>query len=403
MNKPAFIVLALLLMVMSLGAGAAAQDAAASRFTLAVIPDTQRYAAWNPDVFASQTQWIADNAAERNVVFTVHLGDITENDNVVEEWEAVSDVMAILENAGLQYSTVPGNHDIISEVPDNERDLSAELYPVYFPASRFENNPTFGGFTENGFNNYFIFEGAGQEFLVLGLDYVPSDETLAWAQGVLDAHATLPVILVAHSILTSTCELGDETCTDGAVFTSTGERLWEDFIRANAQIFLTINGHSWPPERMTLQNDAGNDVHLMLTNYQAEFFGGNGHMRLLEFDLVNSTISATTFSPWVMAKPENRRGPSDVVEKTDDRNQFVIDINFAERFAGFTELVVAQGDNGGDTMTDPALIEGTVAYWRFDGENTPEGEPIPAEGVVVTDVSGNGNDLVRVDLPNASP
>ncbi|NDJ62826.1 MAG: LamG domain-containing protein, partial [Chloroflexi bacterium] len=33
----------------------------------------------------------------------------------------------------------------------------------------------------------------------------------------------------------------------------------------------------------------------------------------------------------------------------------------------------------------------------------PEGEPIPAEGVVVTDVSGNGNDLVRVDLPNASP
>lgn len=308
-----------------------------SRFVLAVIPDTQRYTDYRPEVFESQIQWIIDHTAERDIAFTLHVGDITENDIISEEWTAASEIMGLLEAEQLSYLIVPGNHDILNEVRDTERDFTNEMYLDYFPVERDAEQATFGGASPVGTSRYHIFEAERQQFLVLGLDYRVGQPTLDWAQGVLDEHPTLPVILLSHDILTSLCELGDETCVDGGVLTENGDYLWENFIRQNDQIFLTINGHSWPPEHITLRNDAGHNVEIVLTDYQAEYFGGNGHMRLLEFDLVNNTIDATTFSPWVEQKPENRRGPSDELEKTDARNQFTIDIDFAERFADFAD------------------------------------------------------------------
>jgi len=63
----------------------------ASRFTLAVLPDTQfysRYAASQferPDrygpgnnPFASQTAWLAEHAEELRIPFVAHLGDVVD-------------------------------------------------------------------------------------------------------------------------------------------------------------------------------------------------------------------------------------------------------------------------------------------------------------------------------------
>lgn len=56
-----------------------------------------------------------------------------------------------------------------------------------------------------------------------------------------------------------------------------------------------------------------------------------------------------------------------------------------------------------DAMMNPYVIEGTVAYWSFDGEETPDGEPLAAEDIVVVDLSGSGNDLYRMDMENGEP
>ncbi len=45
------------------------------------------------------------------------------------------------------------------------------------------------------------------------------------------------------------------------------------------------------------------------------------------------------------------------------------------------------------------VIDGTVAYWQFTGA---DGEPVSADNPV-KDLSGNGNDLVRVDMPSGRP
>jgi Concanavalin A-like lectin/glucanases superfamily len=46
-----------------------------------------------------------------------------------------------------------------------------------------------------------------------------------------------------------------------------------------------------------------------------------------------------------------------------------------------------------------SVIPGTLAYWRFEGQN---GTPVPQGGIAVRDLSGNGNDLTRVTLPNGT-
>jgi hypothetical protein len=49
---------------------------------------------------------------------------------------------------------------------------------------------------------------------------------------------------------------------------------------------------------------------------------------------------------------------------------------------------------------DKVVIPGTLAYWRFEGQNNM---PVPEGVVAVRDLSGNGNDLTRVTLANGAP
>ena len=47
-------------------------------FTIIVLPDTQYYSESFPAVFDNQTQWIADNIEQMNIVFVTHLGDVVD-------------------------------------------------------------------------------------------------------------------------------------------------------------------------------------------------------------------------------------------------------------------------------------------------------------------------------------
>ena len=53
----------------------------------------------------------------------------------------------------------------------------------------------------SGFHEYHIFQAEGQKFMVLSLSWRISDAGLAWANQVIRANPTLPVILVNHQLL----------------------------------------------------------------------------------------------------------------------------------------------------------------------------------------------------------
>ena len=92
-----------------------------------------------------------------------------------------------------------------------------------------------------------------------------------------------------------------------AVLSGYGQQVWDELINDNDQIFLTLNGHYWPPGRVTMKNSAGHEVHLHITNYQNRYFGGAAMLRLYHFDLARNTIDVETISPWILAQPPEQR------------------------------------------------------------------------------------------------
>ncbi|HJX63992.1 MAG TPA: hypothetical protein VJ860_08570 [Polyangia bacterium] len=59
-------------------AGDGANATPAQVATIVVLPDTQGYSDWFPDILLAQTGWIAAQARSRNIQAVLHLGDIVE-------------------------------------------------------------------------------------------------------------------------------------------------------------------------------------------------------------------------------------------------------------------------------------------------------------------------------------
>lgn len=352
-------------------AHASGPDVTSPRFTVAVIPDTQYL--FDGDrgdrrPLVASLRHLVEHRRDDNIVFVSHLGDATENGTTPEITEAGA-VMAMLDRARMPYSVLAGNHDIDSSTNDQRGDSP---YLRTFGAHRYVGMKTYGGATPDGYNTFHVFRGGGRQWLLLAMDWRPSDESFAWARKVIADHPKLPVILTTHDLVQA--DLGDGQ----AEFSLHGQRVWDQLVEGNDQIFLALNGHFWPPGRTVKKNAAGNDVHLHITNYQDRYYGGSAMIRLYRFDLARDTIDIETFTPWVQHNPLGQLE----VELTDDTNRFSVGIDFAERFAGFDPIPARPSRPAGQLV-----IPGTVAYWRFE------------DTAVVRDRSGRGNHLTRVDLP----
>lgn len=265
---------------------------------------------------------------------------------------------------------------------------------------RFRRSKTFAGSDPSGYNTAHIFQAAGRDWLLLAMDWRTSAQGFAWANQFIRDHPKLPVILTAHDIVGSVYddnvypyESGDPE--NNATFSEYGQQVWDELINDNDQIFLTLNGHFWPPGRTTRRNAAGHDVHLHITNYQNRYFGGAGMLRLYHFDLVRNTIDVETLSPWILAQDPEKRNRLAALEArlTTPVDNFSMAIDFEERFSGFIPVTTRPA-----RPANKVLVPGTLAYWRFDGggaAGTPVTEP-------VRDLSGRGNDLTLVTVPGSA-
>jgi hypothetical protein len=180
-----------------------------------------------------------------------------------------------------------------------------------------------------GFSAHLI-SAARRQWLILALDWRISDGGIAWAQDVLRRHPTLPAIVATHDL--AVAEDSGEAFLSG-----NAQRLWDRLIKDNDQIFLTLNGHYWPPGRTVLHNSAGHDVHVRITNYQDRYYGGAAMIRLYHFYLARDRIDVETFSPWFLARDPQKRTEleAETIELTGDVDRFSLDLDFTQRFAGF--------------------------------------------------------------------
>lgn len=411
MKKSFALALSCLLLVACNPDGQKPRAEAPTTFALAVLPDTQMYSRYNPSIFDAQTNWIAQNAKALNIPMALHLGDVVDRWNQEQEWQAADAAMKILEDAKVPYSVLAGNHDVENSGMNDEQ-RGAGVYLKWFGPERTSKQAGFLAKDPTGYNTAYTFEAQGNKYLVLALDWRTSDASLKWANDLLRANPTLPTILTSHQIM----NIGPDFLN--AVDTDNGKRLWDKLIKDNDQIFLTLNGHHHGAANTVKKNALGHDVQMMVVDYQSDYDGGNGLMRLLEFDVAGGKMNVLSFSPWILNKDKAKLTQFDHAELKDGNNAFTWHVNFKERFAGFNkDFKVPSASSTGSiervrqtlagfkdvpapgtpakSGEDYPKVAGTLAHWRFAGTN----------GAVtgdIADLSGQGNTLHRRDLNGGS-
>lgn len=263
---------------------------------LVILPDTQFYAQKHPDIFHAQTRWIAEQRDALDEPFVMHLGDIVQNPAAGEEWAVASSAFARLEAAGVAYSLLPGNHDVLEPGQSEQaRDVSAEHFPQVFSPARASRQSTWLGRSPGGYSEAHLIRRGTHHLLVLAIGWNPSAETLAWAQRVLDAHPQTPTLLSAHALV--------DAIDKPAELSVFGQAIWQALIAPNPQVVLAIGGHHIGDAVLEATNAQGQSVPLLVVDYQHLEQGGGGYLQVWALDLEVGLLQTRAYSPWADAHP----------------------------------------------------------------------------------------------------
>src|SRR5262245_31481720 len=70
---------------------------APDEFTIVALPDTQFYSSIYPQIFAAQTQWIANHVQNQNIQLVVGLGDIVDGGGDLTQWQNADAAVRLLD------------------------------------------------------------------------------------------------------------------------------------------------------------------------------------------------------------------------------------------------------------------------------------------------------------------
>jgi hypothetical protein len=278
-------------------------------FSIVVMPDTQNYTdssfGGQPKYFYDQTQWIKANKRRFNIVMVAHAGDIVQNPDEFSEWKIADRAFKTIDKE-LPYILCLGNHDLAEDqsADDDARDT---LLNAYFPPYRFTNNPVYRNnfgpepqahFMEPGRsdNYYLYFGGGGTQFLIIALEFKPRDETLEWANQVIESHPEHRCVVLTHGYLSTD---GSRGMGNYALPGNRSPEIWEKLVSQHENIFLVLCGHALGEAVLTSTGKAGNSVQQVLTDYQNDYIGngGHGYLRIMTFYPNTKEIRNRTYSP----------------------------------------------------------------------------------------------------------
>ena len=268
-------------------------------FTFAVESDTQYYnedrsnqGGGDPNPIGKYQyqldihDWLLANRSRMNIQYLFHDGDIIDDVDLGGEWDNADKAYAYLDRAGFPYGVLAGNHDVGHLRGDYTE------YWKYFGASRYENNPWYGGSYQNNRAHYDLITVDGIDFLVMYVGWGVGDEEIEWMNEVLAKYPERVAILNFHEYLLATGGLGEEP-----------KRVYDEVISVNPNVRMVLSGHYHNAKTVTYDFDDNKDgqtdrkVYAMLFDYQGLSEGGKGYMRLMHFDCKNGTVTVRTYSP----------------------------------------------------------------------------------------------------------
>ena len=381
----------------------------AKPFTLVLLPDTQYYTQSNSGgaVFAAQTAWIVKGLKSSQIAFVSHVGDIVQSGAVgasknQAQWDRAVAAMNSLDgdlkkkpHGLLPYAAVAGNHDL--DKP-SDKTKGAARYLEHFGPKRYKGRSWFAGASKNGQNMAQVFVGGGHKYLHLGLEWRPTDEAIAWAQGVLAKHPALPAIVSTHQYLgkgnPGTRMVTAETYDSSG--TNNGESLYRKLVVPYPQVFLVLCGHVPGVGRLTSKTALGATVHQVLFDYQHDPNGGNGWLARVRLDPAARKLGFSAHSPTY--KPGSSSG-TDHAKSAASNYTLSFDLpahrghlakararrfrqgqdNGAGVYKGARDTYIGDGSEGG---TGPTAVKGSANDIWADGNQAHEQGLLRFDGVI---------------------
>lgn len=256
-------------------------------FTMVWLSDPQYYSAYYPNIFDCLGDWFVKNYTRKAFGYLIVSGDIVDNANCVNQWEVASHNFKKLDDKNIPYGVLAGNHDV------RMNGLNYSVFKSYFGASRYAGKPWYGGSMDNNRNHYDLISFSSHSFIILYLGFgsETSLETTTWANSILQMYADRNAILVLHEYLDEDGEM-----TEKARIVS------DSIVIKNKNVFMVLCGHNhgaYKKVRMICNSDGTTRKVLeILSDYQNAPNGGNGLLRLLNFNPNSDTIKVSLYSPY---------------------------------------------------------------------------------------------------------
>ena len=311
-------------------------------WTMVIVPDIQTYIKQieNNGILDMMLAWIVRRRKEMKIQQVFFTGDLVYSNNarkVVQEkgvrfyrtgrlrdlvgegqWQTTSRLLERLDGK-VPYVLCTGNHDYGINSAENRE----TFFNKYFPIDRnpltkkqlVECGPNYDGVKtlENSAYEFTAPQPDGRKFLIITLQFAPTDANLKWAKKLAaqPRFANHIGIVLTHSYLAYTGKhLGQEKYVVSRKDGNSGEQIFKKLIFPSKNIRLVFSGHiakadNWKRSLAfsKKKNCIGKEVVQMTFNPQAigggfSGNGGDGWLRLLEFMPDKKTVKATTFSPF---------------------------------------------------------------------------------------------------------
>ncbi|MEC1732040.1 metallophosphoesterase [Bacillus mojavensis] len=252
------------------------------------MSDTQYYAKSYPHIFDKQTIWIKNNQRKLNTKYVFHTGDIVDDAADIRQWRNADQSMRVLDNSGIPYGVLAGNHDV------GHKDGSYRAFGKYFGSRRFDKRLHYGESYKNNRGHYDLISSSGNDYIMLYMGWGITDEDIAWMNQVLKKHPDRIAVLAFHEYLLVS---GNRS--------PIGEKIFKKVVKPNPNVVMVLSGHYHSAMRKTDELDDDGDgkpdrlVHQMLADYQGGPEGGQGYLRLMQFDQANNVVHVSTYSPYL--------------------------------------------------------------------------------------------------------
>ncbi|MET3697609.1 hypothetical protein SAMN05877753_106207 [Bacillus oleivorans] len=255
-------------------------------FTILWATDTQYYAESYHYIWDGLGDWIVDEYNNGKFEYMIHSGDIVNVANSDEQWMVADRNLQKLDNAGVPYGVLGGNHDSIID------GIDYSYYHKWVGEHRYKDNPWYGGSMDNNRNHYDLLSFGGHDFIILYLGFGLEDtpESIAWANEALKKHSDRNAILVMHAYLEYSATLSNMS-----------QNVFDQIIVPNENVKMVVGGHyhgvATRVTEIPNQDGSTRKVLEMLADYQGGPNGGNGYVRYLTFNPVDETVDVVTYSP----------------------------------------------------------------------------------------------------------